>query len=209
MIEKRGQDEIEKLKEVVDKRKKKGRRKKRTKIHRHSRGCSSEEKNRNSGTASETFKERKYREVFNYKMRTLKHFAWRMCCQRIIWSWALSFYINCAFGLHLRLGILAFPFFFMHVCQRHYALFNGSRALFTGPTNTLFRKNGLTVLFTHLKIILLQYFQFLIFNKINSIQMDSNTLYFSLLALLVCPPTKTRDSLVRKKYPRYNNGLKI
>ena len=94
MIEKRGQDEIEKLKEVVDKRKKKGRRKKRTKIHKHSRGCSSEEKNRNSGTASETFKERKYREVFNYKMRTLKHFAWRMCCQRILWSWALSFYIN-------------------------------------------------------------------------------------------------------------------
>ena len=102
-----------------------------------------------------------------------------------------------------------FLFFFMHVCQRHYALFNGSCALFTGPTNTLFRKNGLTVLFTHLKIILLQYFQFLIFNKINSIQMNSNTLYFSLLALLVCPPTKTRDSLVRKKYPRYNNGLKI
>ena len=124
MIEKRGQDEIEKLKEVVDKRKKKGRRKKRTKIHRHSRGCSSEEKNRNSGTASETFKERKYREVFNYKMRTLKHFAWRMCCQRILWSWALSFYINCAFGLHLRLGILAFPFF-LCTCVRdimHYSM---------------------------------------------------------------------------------------
>ena len=31
---------------------------------------------------------------------------------------------------------------------------------------------GLTVLFTHLKIILLQCFQFSIFNKINYIQMD-------------------------------------
>ena len=29
-----------------------------------------------------------------------------------------------------------------------------------------------TILFTHLKIILLQCFQFLIFNKINCIQMD-------------------------------------
>ena len=106
------------------KKKRKGRRKKRTKIHKHSKGCSSEEKNRNSGTASETFKERKYREVFNYKMRTLKHFAWRMCCQRILWSWALSFYINCAFGLHLRLGILAFPFF-LCTCVRdtmHYSM---------------------------------------------------------------------------------------
>ena len=31
---------------------------------------------------------------------------------------------------------------------------------------------GSTILFTHLKIILLQYFQFSIFNKINNIQMD-------------------------------------
>ena len=44
-----------------------------------------------------------------------------------------------------------------------------------GPTSTLFRKKktlklGFTVLFTHLKIILLQCFQFSIFNKISGIQ---------------------------------------
>ena len=64
-----------------------------------------------------------------------------------------------------------FLFFFFHAfpafreknyCSRTVA------ALFMGPTTTLFRKNilkmGPTVLFTHLKIILLQCFQFLIFS---------------------------------------------
>ena len=41
-------------------------------------------------------------------------------------------------------------------------------ALFTGRTTTLFKKKilkmGPTVLFTHLKIILLQYFVFLVFS---------------------------------------------
>ena len=41
---------------------------------------------------------------------------------------------------------------------------SGSRALFTGPASTLLKKKTLkldpTVLFTHLKIILLQCFQF-------------------------------------------------
>ena len=49
-----------------------------------------------------------------------------------------------------------------------------SRALFTGFASTTFSnfflKRGLTGLFTHLKIILLQYFQF---SVINVIQMDS------------------------------------
>ena len=49
-------------------------------------------------------------------------------------------------------------------------------ALFPGPTTTLFRKKklkiGFMVLYTHLKLILLQYFQFSVFNKINCIQMD-------------------------------------
>ena len=52
--------------------------------------------------------------------------------------------------------------------------FCGSRALFTGFASTnfskFFLKRGLTGLFTHLKIILLQCFQFSI---INGIQMDS------------------------------------
>ena len=45
----------------------------------------------------------------------------------------------------------------------------GSCALFTGPTSTFFNKNnfktGLMVLFTHLKIILLQCFQFSVFSN--------------------------------------------
>ena len=54
-------------------------------------------------------------------------------------------------------------------------LFRRYRALFTGPTTTLLKKNfkmGLTALFTYLKIILLQCFQFSVFNKINDIQTD-------------------------------------
>ena len=49
-------------------------------------------------------------------------------------------------------------------------------ALFPEPTTTLFRKKklkiGFIVLFTHLKLILLQCFQFSVFNKINCIQTD-------------------------------------
>ena len=48
-------------------------------------------------------------------------------------------------------------------------LFGGSRALFTGPASTFFHKNnfktGFHVLFTYLKIILLQCFQFSVFNN--------------------------------------------
>ena len=51
--------------------------------------------------------------------------------------------------------------------------FCGSRVLFMGPVNTEFSKSTLkldpTALFTHLKIILLQYFQF---SVISGIQTD-------------------------------------
>ena len=60
-----------------------------------------------------------------------------------------------------------------------YGTVSGSHVLFTRPTNLTFQqlfslKMGHTVLFTHLKIILLQYFQFSIFSfsKISSIQID-------------------------------------
>ena len=66
-----------------------------------------------------------------------------------------------------------FAFFFFFLCMRlsfyiQSALFmqcsHTIHALFTGPTTTLFRKKilkmGLMALFIHLKIILLQYFQF-------------------------------------------------
>ena len=66
MIEKRGQHEIEKMKEVVGPKKKRwgggGKEEKNRNSQVHGGGCSSEEKNRNSlevlSTASETFKER-------------------------------------------------------------------------------------------------------------------------------------------------------
>ena len=64
----------------------------------------------------------------------------------------------CAFHVY------TFPFFFFFFLMHVFHCFRRHRALFTGPTTTLFRKKilkmGPTTLFTHLKIILLQYFQF-------------------------------------------------
>ena len=64
--------------------------------------------------------------------------------------------------------------FFCKECHKwDYALFSGSHALFIGLINIflikLLLKIDLTI-FTHLKIILLQCFQFSIFSKISSIQ---------------------------------------
>ena len=87
-------------------------------------------------------------------------------------------------GIYASTYSLFFFFFLMHadytvshaLCtiqalfRRHYALFSGSRALFMGPSTTIFRKKTLKIgpktLFTHLKIILLQYFQFSVFSKV-------------------------------------------
>ena len=79
---------------------------------------------------------------------------------------------------------LFFFFSFMHFRETKFIVYNYSStvyALFTEPIVTLFRikilKIGLTVLLTHLKIILLQCFQFSVFSfqfsvstKISSIQ---------------------------------------
>ena len=58
--------------------------------------------------------------------------------------------------------------------QLCWAFFNGSRALFTGPTSTFFSKKnfklGPIILFTYLKIILLQCFQF---SEISDIKINS------------------------------------
>ena len=68
---------------------------------------------------------------------------------------------------------------FMHFRFSPSALFNTDYVLFMEPTRILFKKNILkmdsTILFTHLKIILLQCFQFLVFNKISCIQTDPYT----------------------------------
>ena len=94
------------------------------------------------------------------------------------------------FGFSVCVFISMFSFFFfffffsfMHFRETKFIVYNHSTAyaLFTEPIVTLFRikilKIGLTVLLTHLKIILLQCFQFSVFSfqfsvstKISSIQ---------------------------------------
>ena len=73
-----------------------------------------------------------------------------------------------------------------------------SRALFTGPTNITFQQFFLLkminiTLFTYLKIILLQYFQFQfsVSTKISSIQTDPMTHFFSFLSLFLKPNIAT------------------
>ena len=66
--------------------------------------------------------------------------------------------------------------YFIRMCHT-----SGSRALFTGPTNlffiNFFIKNEFYGTIHIYKIILLQYFQFLVLIKINSIQMDHKRFY--------------------------------
>ena len=90
--------------------------------------------------------------------------------------------------LHLRFAFsVFFFFFFFFFFFTRFALgdnYHCSRiiaTLFMGPTTTLFRKKilkmGPTALFTHLKIILLQCFQFSVSTKISCIQMDPQYLF--------------------------------
>ena len=73
---------------------------------------------------------------------------------------------------------LRFSVFFFFTCfsfRRQLVLFTYCSHTVYGTHNHLIRKKkilkmDLTILFTHLKIILLQYFQFSIFNKINCIE---------------------------------------
>ena len=90
-----------------------------------------------------------------------------------------------------------FPFFFVFfffqsvwtvtaLFTQMDSLYRGQNALFTGPTTTLFWKKkiikmGPTALFTHLKIILLQCFQFSVFSKISCIWTDPT--YFENLTI--------------------------
>ena len=92
------------------------------------------------------------------------------------------------FSVCVFISMFSFLFFFffsfMHFRETKFTVYNCSStvyALFTESIATLFRikilKIGLTVLLTHLKIILLQYFQFSVFSfqfsvstKISSIQ---------------------------------------
>ena len=74
--------------------------------------------------------------------------------------------------------------------QLYCAFFSGFCALFMGPVSTLFSKKktlklGPTILFTHLKIILLQCFQFSVFNN----KQYLNRL-FIFISFLQCQPNK-------------------
>ena len=86
---------------------------------------------------------------------------------------------SCVYVLELRFSLSFFFFFFFWVQPAIVDFVNCEkciRALFTVPQITLFNnffiKNGSTTLFTHLKIISLQYFQFQfsVSAKISSIQ---------------------------------------
>ena len=75
-------------------------------------------------------------------------------------------------------GVCILLLFFFHAFPAFRDNYHCSHTVHAllGPTTTLFRKKilkmGLTVLFTHLKIILLQCFQFLVSATISSIQTD-------------------------------------
>ena len=94
------------------------------------------------------------------------------------------------YGLDLRFLCCVFTFFFF-LNNRFCWLFNVNNALVYCSRTYKFHflatfslKICLTVLFTHLKIILLQCFQFSVFNfsKISSIQTDPNYWNLQLLA---------------------------
>ena len=92
---------------------------------------------------------------------------------------------------------------------RFYDLLKNSRfcVMFTGPINTFsakkFLKLRLTILFIYLKIILLQYFQFLI---ISSIQTDPKNLTTLRFLAQKTKTTKRSDELhfYRERQDKYN-----
>ena len=97
----------------------------------------------------------------------------------------LSFMFPCWF-----FSFFFFLFFSTCMCSNctfhaHDILCIRQSALFTRLTTTLFRKKilkmGRTTLFTHSKIILLRYFQFLDFSKISCIRTDP--IYFENLTI--------------------------
>ena len=107
-----------------------------------------------------------------------------------------TFAISTFFFFFLRADFVDFSTVnsaFMHCSRIHKHHFSVTFSL----------KMGFTVLFTHLKIILLQCFQFSIFNfnKINSIQTDPYYLIielFTSVSIILCdPPGTHRDIIVK------------
>ena len=94
--------------------------------------------------------------------------------QRFPLNPAARFYFILFAFMHFKEG--GVKIYFMIQMSLFMYCFGTIHTLFMGPTATLFRKKilkiGLMVLFTHLKIILLQCFQFSVSATISSIQMD-------------------------------------
>ena len=104
--------------------------------------------------------------LFGFKL------IWRLrfvFCDFLFFIYYLFFYFYHVFQLFQETKITVYVLFITV-----HAFFN---ALFTGHTIPLFKKKilkmGHTVLFTHLQIILLQYFQFSFLVKINCTKMKS------------------------------------
>ena len=95
---------------------------------------------------------------------------WRCCC-RSHWIWKhreTKWVFGCTACFWVCIFFFLFSFFFL-LFETNNTIQNTVHALLKGPTTTLLRKKkilkiGLTALFTHLKIILLQCFQFSVFN---------------------------------------------
>ena len=109
---------------------------------------------------------------FNKSVIVLHFFLYQ---KRFVYLDEFFFPNNIKYMFGFNICFYEFPFFFFFLMHAFHC-FRRHRALFMGPTTTLFRKKNLKMsliaLFTHLIIILLQYFQFLVFSKISCIQMD-------------------------------------
>ena len=108
--------------------------------------------------------------LFFYEIRVLGTWVTLKIGGYFPWNsslWNLSYMANLSFTNSVNVWI-ELKFNFQLCC----VFSSGSCALFTGSANILFSKKkkktlklGSTVLFTHLKIILLQCFQFSVFNN--------------------------------------------
>ena len=98
--------------------------------------------------------------------------------------------LDCAFA-RPRFFFMRFPFFFFSKPQLQTKSSMNSASVHCSWTHKLHfsqifsLKMGLTVLFTHLKIILLQYFQFSV-NVFSCIQMNPQSFYFLGLGTKTC-----------------------
>ena len=122
---------------------------------------------------------------------------WRCCC-RSHWIWKQRetkwvFGCTACFWVCIFFSFFFFLFFFL-LFETNNIIQNTVYILFKGPTTTLFIKKilkiDLMILFTCLKIILLQCFQFSVSAKISCIQTDPKRCLFNKkICLQLCSTT--------------------